>query len=417
LNIVKGGANHFPHLIFRSFMDSLAGVAMEPTKGMKARVPMVQMDSAHPWYENRWWREEQLRGPLPCGYSVEMVDGAMERAAKVFDSEWCALQRPHPAYAQMALMQGFLSFRLFFPIGRDLLSLEGCTRLPSLERELRDESSFYSTMLELEIAAALRRMGHSVELKPPLAQKKKGQPGKTSDIGVLEHDSTTHYEVKIFTGSKLRNRIGDIQSRIAEAMFRLVVTRSWVGPAPGYCVEISSSILESKGLTALMDDTGCAALTSEFEAVVAEKMKSPILPSEFVAANHIHVRIAIDEQSSISGPPVPPDVELRRVWLQHFKTVPNQLPVGSPGVLIIQPSATVNPREVGEIVEDRMRNWGFAGAHVLAAMFLPIRGDYLVPWALFHPFFVQNPQATMDPMSLPSFRTLTEIYGAEKHPM
>jgi hypothetical protein len=359
----------------------------------------------HPWHNNRWWHTEQMRGPLPSGVTLEIADRAMERAAQVFNADWCARPSLHPAFRYMH-MTGSMPFRFFLDLGLDLLEVSACLRLPSTEKDLREENSFISTRFELEIAALLVRAGHAVEFRPPLPTN------KHADLAVSENGNKTHYEIKILHSEEAHRSVGNLHMQIAEIMSSVTVAGSAPAPALGYEVMIAPSIMNILGSGAEVDAAVCAAIMSDFRASIARNVTSPPVPIEFLAGPHINVRIAPGITSSVGGPPISPDGELKRILRKHLKTPTEQLPLAGPGILIVQPSSVVLPGTSHPIIENLMRQWGSSGSHISAALFLPIKDTEMVPWMLFEPFAVLNPHARVHAPDIPSFATMAAVFGA-----
>jgi hypothetical protein len=359
----------------------------------------------HPWNNNFWWHIEQMRGPLPSGVTLDIADRAMERVAHVFNADWCARPSVHPVFRFMH-MTGSMPFRFFLDLGQDLLAVSECLRLPSIEKDLRQENCFVSTRFELEIAALLADAGHAVEFRPPLPNN------KIADLAVPENGDKTHYEIKLLNGEEAHASVGILHIQIAEAMSSLTISSSEASPSLGYEVTIAPSILNILGGGAEVDAAVCAAIMSEFNASFVRNVANPPAPVEFLAGPHIHIRIARGITSSVGGPPMSPDGELKRILRKHLKTPIDQLPPSGPGILIVQPSSVVDPETSHPIVQNLMRQWGSSGSHISAAVFLPIKGADMVPWMLFEPFAVLNPHARMHAPDIPSFATMVAVTGA-----
>jgi hypothetical protein len=359
----------------------------------------------HPWDNNRWWHTEQMRGPLPPSVTLEIADRAMKRAAQVFNADWCATPSLHPAFCYMH-MTGSIPFRFFMDLGLDLLDVSDCLRLTSIEKDLREEHSFISTRFELEIAALLARARHAVEFRPPLPNN------KHADLAVSENGDKTHYEIKILHSEEAHRSIGSPHMQVAEIMSVVTVAGSGTASALGYEVVIAPSILNILGSGPEVDAAVCAAIISDFRASIARNVTSPPVAVAFLACPHVYVRIAPGITSSVGGPPISPDGELKRILRKHLKTPTEQLPIASPGILIVQPSSVIVPETSHPIVQNLMRQWGSSGSHISAALFLPIKGTEMVPWMLFEPFAVLNPHARVHAPDIPSFATMVAVSGA-----
>jgi hypothetical protein len=362
------------------------------------------MTPTHPWDENRWWHTAEMRGPLPPGITLDIADRAMERAAQVFNAEWCATTSAHPAFCCMH-MKGSMPFRFFLDLGQDLLAVSECLRRPSIEKDLRQENSFVSTRFELEIAALLAKAGHVVEFRPLLSNT------KSADLAVSENGGKTHYEIKLLNGEEAHLYVGVLHMQIAEAMSSLTIGNHDPTPSLGYEVTVAPSILNILGGGAEVDSATCAAILSDFHASCSRNVSSPPTPVVFSAGAHIQVRIAPGITSSVGGPPMSPDSELKRILRKHLKKPIDQLPLSGPGILIIQPSSVISPATSHPIIQNLMSRWGSSGSHISAVMFLPIKGTDMVPWMLFEPFAVLNPHARVHAPDIPSFATMVEASG------
>lgn len=297
-----------------------------------------------------------------------------------------------------------MPFNFFSRMGLNLLQVDGCLRLSSVEHDLRQSDHFSSARLELEIAAALARAGHSVEFRPPLST------GKEADLGVHECGGQTFFEIKLMHHSEALAAVEPLRWQIADALSEPHLRHFLAGPAMGCEVEIAPAVLELLGAGPEADRAACAKIFTEFGRALEEHLNNSEPTFDFWIGSYLHMRVAPGIQSCISGPILSPQSDLKRIVQKHFKKPIEQLPKTSPGILVIQPPSVIEPPMAVAVIQELMRNWAANGAHLSAAVFLPISGTESVPWRMFQPFAVFNPHAAVAANDLPSFVTLAEAY-------
>lgn len=147
------------------------------------------------WFGEQWWREERYRGDLPGNPTLDQIDRAMERVAKLFDEKWWHECLGHPAQLSLfAKGTGPLSF--IYELGADLLEIDGSLRSASVVHDLKQSSHFLGVRFELRVAAMLKRRGYDIEFRPVSSN------GKSADIAARRGPETVFLELKRLDESK-----------------------------------------------------------------------------------------------------------------------------------------------------------------------------------------------------------------------
>ncbi len=137
-------------------------------------------------WESLWWRKSQYEeyhekiGPR--------LNEAMQRVSELFNEEWARYALSHPMLANV-FSEGTHPLSNLFPLGDDLITLEGSKNLDRLVEELRGPG-FHSAHLELLLAAQLKRCTHTIEFKPSVPG------GREADFVATFHSQTAYFEIK-----------------------------------------------------------------------------------------------------------------------------------------------------------------------------------------------------------------------------
>jgi hypothetical protein len=179
----------------------------------------------------------------------------------------------------------------------------------------------------------------------------------------------------------------------------------------GFDIEITETLI---GLLGAGDDADQAirnAIVSGLIENIEHHFAISEAPFEFDVDRYAHVRIALDAKCSISGPPISPEAELRRILQKHFRKPPEQLSPSDPGIMVIKSASVLDPGMVRKFLEPLLAARGDSGFQLSVAVFLPARGSVPIEWALFPPFAVLNPCARVHPSEVIAYRTLATAFG------
>lgn len=344
------------------------------------------------WGEDEWWREPQYTAPFADRLSPDEISRSVRRVAKVFDAEWATASQGHPAWYWLR-MKGSLPLGYLFGLGDDLLSLEGCLRLPSAEHDLRQASHYDSTRLELGLAARFRRQGYAVELRPSLPT------GKEADFVVRRGPETVFFEVKWFaepTGNWARNELSHSLisgiGQLFEGQHRHL----------SFDVQVSPSMADLIGADQAIDAAVAWGVTDAVVSGIKEHLATGATSFEFEIPGVAYVSVGEPSErlGGVACPMPAPESELRRILRKLIQGAFDQLHPEAPGIVVIQSHAILDENQAKIVVGSLLRLLGEPGRNVSAVVFLPIYSALPPCQPLFRPFFVANELASTPPEQL-----------------
>lgn len=357
------------------------------------------------WFGERWWHEEQYRGDLRGQPTLDQIDRAVERVAKLFDEKWFSSCQGHPA-AFWLLAKGTGPLGFLYELGADLLDMDDALRIQSVAHDLRQPSHFPGVRFELGVAALLKRSGYAVEFRPS------SPTGKHADILARKASEAVFIELKRLDQTKVDAAVQHLTEQIMFATSDIISQRFGSNNAPKCAIELSPEVL---GMLC-GDPEADAIVTSTFTNMIKEEVLrhySDPFPVEFSIPSVATIRIgaAQDQYSGIGHPMLPPEMELKRIIRGCLKDAIDQLKGLSPCLVVIQTGAVLNPAIVTSVVNTWLCRPDIDLSNISAVMFLPAippLGDKI--W-LFPSFAVLNPKAHFPAADLQSYGYLRDAFG------
>jgi hypothetical protein len=358
------------------------------------------------WHSDKWWREAEYAHLLNPEMPFELIDLAMNEVATVFNEAWFAGGNwNHPAMHSLAA-RGLSPLQYLVDLGRDLLQVSGCPRLPTVKDELRQASHFASARVLLMVGAALSRDGHLVEFGPELPS------GKRPDILAESAGQRVFIEVKNLAESEAHAAYDMLSFALMDAISDLQFSPPWSKFSDcGFDIDITEQTVALLGAGVEVDQATIRVVVNSVIIGITQHFAQSEPPFEFSAGGYAQVRIAKDTRGSLSSPIIAPETELKRILQKHFKRPPEQLHPSEPGILLIKSQAVLDPAMARDIVEPLLAARGNSARQLCAAVFLPLSSNMTVPWSMFPPFAVFNPNAIIHPAELSTFQTLAKAFG------
>jgi hypothetical protein len=314
------------------------------------------------WFVSKWWHKPQYPTFLGAGITPAAVDEALEQVAVVFDTKWMKEdQRGHPIWNSL-LVPGCPSLETLFELGRDLVTVTGTLRLPSVVDDLKHKSQFHSARFELGLAAQLRRCGHDMEFRPPLPN------GKNSDFIARLSGQNTFFEAKRLSQSEASQSL----TQLSLALMTQMSTLTRPPDCSNYEIELAESLTSLLGSGAENDNVTIEAAVTRIVTEVQKRLpiESPI---DITIERLARVRLGTFKHSSLTGPIIRPETELRRIITKrHLKNAVDQLAVDAPGIIAFQTMATLEASATQMFVEQWLSTQGPGAEHVTAVLFLPV---------------------------------------------
>jgi hypothetical protein len=356
------------------------------------------------WAVDQWWLTEEYAQVYREKISLDEMDRAIRRVADVFTKKWQDVTPQHPVYYWL-LSKGLVPLDFLYVLGKNLIALEECLRLPSVVRDLRHPGDYESAMLEVGIAAHLRRAGHQIEFRPKLPN------GKSSDFVADSKGQQAYFEVKRLRESDRQLAIGDLGNLIASELMDL--TSSPIRPriqGKHYEVVIDAAVFYSLGKGCETDHQIIQTVRECIAQEVVRRLDTN-LPLQFVIPSVATVKISDSpmEGSSVMCPMASSEAELDRLLKGHFGNAIEQLHPGHAGIIIVQTPAELESEMSETVINDLLLQLGRQVSHISAVLILPVYNWMPQTWSLFRPFLVANCAASIPPANLAVFPELREF--------
>jgi hypothetical protein len=351
------------------------------------------------WSREKWWQEDHYRGFMP-GLTADQIDAAIARVAEVFNAKWAAREEPHSAW-QFLLMRGTLPLESLVSLGSDLLDVTDVIRLPSIINDLRTPSHYESARVELEVGALFRREGYAVEFHPALPN------GKKSDLVVNDGESV-FIEVKRLSTSDARASAEELSIILIDAVRELFSKKQGLR----FQIELTDAIMDLLGSGPDADHGTIHGLISAVTSELKERLEHDEPPFRCEVAGLARVTVGPDLQTtSLSGPPINPAADLRRILTKFLRNPGEQLHPDHPGILVCKTGAVA----IMNAALTRVRVEPFLGAnpsarHLSAVVFLPVYSSLPARSPIFPPFVVFNPSAQFPASELSAYQTLARHF-------
>ncbi|MBI4463819.1 MAG: hypothetical protein HY647_03845 [Acidobacteria bacterium] len=260
----------------------------------------------------------------------------------------------------------------------------------------------------MELAAHLKRKGHTIEFRPQLPN------GKESDFVARCEGQDVYFELKRMQASQKQLAADNLVYSVAMAMRRL--TESSQSPQikhRGYRIELAD-FSDGLGRGRESDESLISGIV---QSIVREtRRRAEVgLPLDFVIPNVATVRIGDTgkESSGVTGFSASADHEMKRILRGHFLDALQQIHSKHPGIVVVQTPALLHRHNVEATLLDLLNGAELDAANLSSAIFLPVYHSIPEPWSIFHSFPVVNPKAKFPAMALKAFHDLREIYEAE----
>lgn len=357
------------------------------------------------WWTEPWWLEEQYARVYRDSISPERVNACVLAVARIFPEAWLKRTRPHRA-AYWLLSRGLDPLQFLISLGKDILATQSAPGFPGLARDLRNPENYESARLELSIAALLREESFVVQLHPRLGN------GKSSDLVTHCEEEEVYFEVKILRESDIDDLLCDFRDWLGRTVDELVAQ-------PGITFADKNYLI---GLEPGMADFFAASSRTnpEFHTAFAAATREKILDHLLNGDRDFHVSNVgtfcfrprdILEHSTITHHTVSAKVELNRILRGRLHGIAHQLPPDRPGIVVFRTPGELDPSASHDAIYESLESLGLDGAHVSAAIILPVTYSFPQRWTRFNGFVVLNPRASTSATSLKAYRTLIAQCG------
>jgi hypothetical protein len=359
------------------------------------------------WADDPWWLSAEYAKVYCERLSPDDVDRTIRRVALTFDRKWHEKTSPYEVHYWLQ-SKGLKPLEYLYGLGKNLMVLEGCLRLPSVLKDLRQPGNYESATLELEIAALLKRAGHEVEFRPSLPN------GRSSDFVIRSLDQVVYFEVKKLKESDRQKAISELGTMVASTLTSL--TNNPAQPqlqGKHYEIVIDATVFFSLGRGFEPDNQTIEQVRQTIEQQIILNPEGN-LPIEFVIPSIASVKITNGPQegSTVLYPMASPDMELGRILRNHFMDAVEQLHPAHPGIIIVQTPAELEKGLSHEVIANLLVQIGPKAHRLSSVLFLPTFNWMPQPWSLFKPFAVCNRAARIPAESLAVFSDLRSFLEA-----
>jgi|ERR1051326_8620493 hypothetical protein len=344
--------------------------------------------------DSQWWRQDQYAEYHQI-IGLDRIERNIDRVFRVFDKKLAKRWQWHP-FGQCIFGKGTSVLEFLQAFGDDLLTVDGCLRLPSVEADLRNPLDCLSARLELELAAHLKRCGSGIEFRPSVLRNKR------SDF-VVYSDPLVYFEIKKIQKSDDRLAVEVFVQSLILALSDIVPTSD--KPSAKNCqVEID---LHEAVTQRLESRTARGPVTKEiFEKLIPEIRERVAAQEacEFVVPSIGKVRIGTGRHGVRYRLP---KNEAQRI-LRTVKEAHMQLHPDHPGIIVIQSGEVLQPEDVQEIGQGLAN---LDAQHLAAVAIFPEYFGFPEPFSLFSPFYVLNRKSTYDARRLKAFDDLLNVFS------
>jgi len=362
------------------------------------------------WYGEKWWHEDCYRDRREGDPALTQIDRAIERVAELFDRKWWGGCVGHPALAWLTVI-GAGPLEPLYELGRDLLEMDGATRMRSILRALKEADHYPGARFELQVAAILKRSGLAVEFSPPSRNRRK------ADLVARAGSEEVFFELKNLDSAQVQVAVDHLQEQMMFALAAVMSTKFLAGNKPTCTVELSAEALSTICGHPVRD----LPLIRRYTTAVAEEMArrcNETLPVEFSVPPIANVRVGApqDRYSGIMCPMLPPEYELKRTLRGCLPEAVEQLPELGPGLILIKTPAPLDPASATIAVTEWLLSLKSEISGMGAVIFMPsIPRSGGIDW-LFPAFAIRNPRTTVAIEALQSYRILREAFEIAESP-
>jgi len=355
------------------------------------------------WWRERWWMEEQYSAGYGPSMSPEQVNNCVLAVSRVFTEAWLKTTKPHRA-AFWLVSKGFDPLQFLISMGRDILATQCVPGFSGLVRNLRNPDTYESARLELSIAALISEEGYAIRLHPKLSN------GKSSDLFAQYGDEEVYFEVKILRESATDEILCDFRDWVARTVDELTAQSGITFANGNYLITLDSGLADYFAAS--------SRANPEFHTGFAAGTRDKILghlrngDREFYVSNvgtFLFRPKDVLEHSTITHHPVSPKVELSRILRGRLHGIAQQLPPDRPGIVVFRTPGDLDPCASQQAIRELLDGLGPDGAHVSAAIILPVTYSFPRRWSRFNGFAVLNPRATISATSLKAYRRLIVV--------
>ncbi len=355
------------------------------------------------WAKEKWWlAEEHSQVWTHHGISQQDVEDRLNHVTKVFTAEWQESEPPHPVLYHL-LTQGLLPLQFLYNLGENLRTVAECLRTKHVIDDLRLPDTYESALLELSIAAHLKRKSHDMEFRPRI------NTGKESDFCATRGDQKVFFEIKHMQTSKRQEAMNELGRQVgfmasdAESFGYPHLAGKW------FRIELDPYVA---GLLSGDPEADISTIRSIVKNIEREIVSHPEKDQTFEIPLLAKVTVVTERtESGVNWPMASCQEELMRFLRAHLQKAITQLHPDHPGVIVGQTEGLLDEELTTRIVTGWLRETN--AAHVSAVLFLPTYNVFPSTWALFRPFVVINNQAKFPATDLIAFRDMEDLIRNE----
>jgi hypothetical protein len=325
--------------------------------------------------------------------------------ARVFTEAWLRTTKPHRA-AYWLVTRGLDPLQYLISLGKDILATQDAPGFSGLVRNLRNPDNYESARLELSIAALMREEGYGVRLHPKLSN------GKSSDLATQYGDEEVYFEVKILRESVIDELLSEFTDWLGKTVDELVAQAGIAFAGKNYLISLEPILADFFATSSRVDPEFHAAFAAETRDRILGHLGNGDQDFDIPHVGGFRFRSKdVLENSTIAHHPVSAKVELSRILRDRLHGIAQQLPMDRPGIVVFRTPGELDPSASHPVIEESLANLALGGAHVSAAIILPVTYSFPQRWSRFSGFAVLNPRATTSATSLKIYRTLIAVCG------
>lgn len=366
---------------------------------------MPATDQELQWWQDKWWLQEEYTQFYSEKLSPEIVDQAIMRVAAVFDLNWRHRTARHPVYLSL-LAKGLMPLEALYSLGSDLLCVDGSLRLPTVVDDLRNPGNYESTRLELEIAAHLKRVAHSIEFRPSVPG------GREADFIATHGAQATYFEIKRFRASEHQASLQWLAQSVSFSLTDIISRHPSLAER-NIEVALDHGLCDLLGMGPEVDAKVIDVITGQIIRGIEERAEQGE-PCSFEIPSFAVVELGPPGKPGLAvNYPAPTSLtELRRILRKPLTDAIEQLHPDRPGIIVVQTPGQLDEELTRSVVSGLLTHRGVGARHVSAVIFLP--EFYSVPkiWSVFNPFSVCNPSATFPAEHLQAYKHMEDLLRA-----
>ena len=357
------------------------------------------------WWADPWWLEEQYAAIYHDAISSERVNTCVLAVARIFPASWLKTTRPHRA-AYWLLSRGLDPLQFLISLGKDILATQSSPGFSELVRELRNPDNYESARLELSIAALLCEEDFGVRIHPRLHN------GKSSDLATQCDEEEVYFEVKILRESDIDGLLCDFRDWLGSTVDELASQVGITFADKNYLIDLEPGMADFFAASSRANPQFYTAFAAETRENILRHLRNG--DRDFHVSNvgtfSFRPKDTL-EHTTISHHTVSAKVELNRILRGKLHGIAQQLPPDRPGVVVFRTPGNLDPSESHHAICEALESLGSEGAHVSAAIVLPVTYSFPQRWSRFYGFEVLNPKARTSASSLKAYRTLIAACG------